>query len=185
MGYTTTAIQQQNNKSASSMVFAKRKPAFKVRIDGLRSRGVPAPPAGNKTRKAVRFAENRNTVLFRHVIESELKQSWYQPNDYGGFKKESKSTVEALRQAQGQLCQLDPQRYCIRGLEAHVNNQILQLRQTRIRSTVQVVLDQQRSQRMHGMKDENMIGAVSMMFSRQSRQHALSMGALDQSLRGC
>jgi hypothetical protein len=193
MGFSTGSsnTNQLHNKSASSLVFAKRKPAFKIRIDSFRTRGLPtALPANNnsissKSRKAVRIAENRNTVLFRHVLESELEQTWYQPKDYQDFKQDNRTTLNALHQVQGQLCQLDPQQHCIRGLEAHVNDQILRLRQTRIRSNVQVVLDQQRSQQLHGMKDETMISAVSMMFSKQSRQHALSMGALDQSLRGC
>ena len=178
MGFITNA---QNNKSANGIVFAKRKPAFKVRIDSLRNRPLPNKPP----RKSVRFADNRNTVLFRHVMDSELKQTWYESKDYSDFKKDSRGTINALQQAHGQLCHLDPQQHCIRGLEAHVNDSILMLRQTRIRTNVQVVLDQQRSQKFHGIKDTNMLGAVSMMFSKQSRQVALSMGALDSTMRGC
>jgi hypothetical protein len=182
---------QSNNKgSGSSLVFAKRKPAFKIRIDGLCNRGLPIPGsvasnAMSCTKKSVRIAENHNTVLFRHVLDSELKQAWYQSKDYNDFQRDSRGTLDAFHMAQGQLCRLDPQYYCLRGLEAHVSAGVLEQRQSRIRTNVQVVLDQQQFQRFHGIKDPDMVANVSRMFSKNSRQHALSMGALDNSLRGC
>ena len=185
-----------SKSTAESIVFAKRKPTFKIRIDSLKQR-ASSPATTNrptsqqqkqkqKRIKRVRIAEHRNTVLFRHVPESELKQScWYQSKDYADFKQQSRQTLDALQQADGNLSLLNANEHCIRGLEAHVSRDVLQLRQMRIRSTVQVVLDQQQVQRLHGIKDPLLLGAVSMMFSKQSRQTALSMGALDNALRGC
>ena len=173
--------------SGSSLVFAKRKPTFKIRIDSLRIRGLPIPASTSKpiTKKSVRIAENRNTVLYRHVHESELNQTWYQSKDYLEFQKDSTGTLAAFHMAQGQLFQLDPQGHCIRGLEARISAGVLELRKTRIRTNVQVVLDQQRVQKFHGINDPDMIATVSRLFSKQSRQNALSMGALDNALRGC
>lgn len=178
-----------SNKRAQSSVFAKRKPAFKVRIDSMRqwasSPTTTTTRPNKKTKKTVQFAENRNTVLFRHVMDSELQQAWYQSKDYCDFQKESRATLDALRRARGHLTVLDAKEHCIRGLEAHVSDDVLQLRKTRIRSAVQVVLDQQNMQRIHGVKDTVMLASVSTMFSHQSRRQALSMGALDDALRRC
>ncbi|CAB9530067.1 expressed unknown protein (Partial), partial [Seminavis robusta] len=118
--------QNLNGKaSGASSVFCKRKPAFKIRVDGLKKRGIPSNSSSTsaKPKKSVRIAENRNTVLFRHVLESELKQTWYETKDYCDFKRDSKGTLNALHMAQGQLCLLNPQQHCIRGLEAHVSAQ--------------------------------------------------------------
>lgn len=169
-----------SNKTPESIIFAKRKSAFKIRIDSLRGRGVvPVRKSKAASKKRVRFGDRQ--VLFRHVPEEELQQSWYQSNEYDAFKSESKITLAALKQAHGNVTQLDASKHCLRGLEAHVSLSILKLRQMMIRSTVQIVLDQQKVQRSHGVSDPNMIGAVSMMFSKQARQRALSFGALDTS----
>jgi hypothetical protein len=178
MGCNTAGL----NKAAEALVFAKRKPTFKIRIDSLRAKGAQTDTSTSPKKKSVRIAENRNTVLFRHVLDSELKQTWYESKDYDKFQKDSKGTLNALKQAQGNLAHLDADKHCIRGLEAHVSSSILQLRKMRIYSTVKVVLDQQRVQRHQGISDPNMLSAVSMMFSSRSRQHALSMGSLDNSL---
>ena len=175
------------NKTPTSLaVFAKRKPAFKIRIDSLRAKGAfPLTPTLKKTakkQKSVRFG-GENSVLFRHATDGELRQSWYQSKDYEDFQKDTKNTINALKEAHGNIIFLDANEHCIRGLEAHISSDILRLRQMRIRSTVQMVLDQQKARRLHNVSDPNMISAVSMIFSRQSRNMALSMGALDNSSR--
>jgi len=169
------------NKRNESLVFTKRKPAFKVRIDSLRARSSAL--AIPKPQKAVRIAEHRNTVLFRHVLESELEKSWYRSKDYSDFESANRTTLDAFNRAQGQLTMLDNEEYCIRGLEAHVSDAIRKLRQSRIISNKQVVLDQQKVQRFHGVQDPLMLASVSQIFSKQSRQQALSMGALDEVMR--
>ena len=133
----------------------------------------------NRKSKRVRFAEPEiNSIYFHHSDVDDLRNSWYQENDYLYFESDNRLTILALRHARGDLRKLDPRRYTVSGLEKILTRRQMVGRKLQTARHVQTVVDAQR----HPGQDEEQLKAISEMLSKQAMQRAHLRAALDQTL---
>mmetsp|Transcript_5022 Transcript_5022/g.7259 ORF Transcript_5022/g.7259 Transcript_5022/m.7259 type:complete len:144 (-) Transcript_5022:279-710(-) len=129
-------------------------------------------------------AVKKNHVSFNSQVKitsspRSSKKSWYRHNDYISFYKEGISTIKTFQVEHGNLMRLDPSKHCLRGLEKMISKSHQQHRRKYQSITVQMVLDAHAMQRRDGRSDPEEIKALSMIFSKISRDRALDMAAID------
>ena len=185
--------QQHGNMSLRKLAIAK----YKYRIN--------QPPTGegwiaNNEQKRMQFAPPRRrvkrvqfaptaSVRYRSAIsKDELQSMWYQPRDYMKFDRERRETISAMKHVQGELACLDPEKYCLRGLEQHLSKRQSQERRMNTFRCTRVVLEQQFFLRYAGVSDMfsgqacKRIQAVSEMFSGQACKRAHLRAVIDHAL---
>jgi hypothetical protein len=172
-------------KSKLQVNFSLDKMMCRVTMESTPSSKTPVRKAQrslNKTsrdKKSVRFSELDNKVVFRHLLREELKQAWYQSNEYKEFQNDRLTTIRTLRSAKGDLGALDPSKQCVRGLEMNATPEIFQYRSVGIKATVMSVLQRQQVQRQMGLKDDGTLGMVSMVSSKPAAQLAAALALID------
>lgn len=195
---TTIAPDSHDNDYRSVRVIPSNKrrrvtlDSMDVRMDKLRSTTLSQQcqtlqePPRKRIKKSVRFADAVE-VAFRHATKDELKQSWYSDEDYRQFVEDIRLTIRVYRGmgfgCHNSLLLMDPTRYSVRGIEEHVMQGSFQLKKFKLLSNIRMILDQQALQRSMGISDPNSLKMISMMRSRESRQRALELAALDSTDR--
>jgi hypothetical protein len=134
-----------------------------------------------RKKNCVRFA-NGNDVAFRHVTHEELMTTWYQPREYESFKKDCQRTAIEFRGAQGDITRLNPDKFCLRGLETQITRASIATRRMTIASSIHMVLHEQLSQRATGQSNPERIRQVFEVMSKSARMRAFTMAAFDAKL---
>jgi len=131
-----------------------------------KSRPIKVKRPSKQRRPRVRFAST-TPIAHSAPIKSreELRETWYRSQDYSSFSRELKETINAVNQAHGDLRSLDPNKYCLRGIERQLSRQQVYWRKMLTRRLKQVVLEQQYYQRYCGYYDPTSLQAVSQYFS--------------------
>jgi hypothetical protein len=129
-------------------------------------------------KRSVRFLEQA-TVVYHHVSKQELELTWNQPADVSNIKTGIRHSLQALQEADGNLCVLDSQTHCFRGLESGISSAIHKLRKLWVKSVTQSVLAEQQQQKARGIVDMQRIGELARLSSQESARCAAAMGALD------
>lgn len=119
------------------------------------------------------------SVVQASPLERRRKASWYQPEDFVSFNRESVETVRALHFVQGDLSCLDPSIYCLRGLEPKIFSAVGRQRRSQKLAILRAVLCVQQEQRETGVKDPETIKSLCTMLSKLSRDRAVEMAELD------
>lgn len=128
--------------------------------------------------KRVRFAEPETTsTVSTDWNLQDMRNSWYQIDDYDYFENDTRRTVVALRHVRGDLRKLDPRQYTVTGLEKNLCRKQTYRRKLQTVRHVQTVIDAQLS-----TGDEEQLKAISEVFSKQTIQRAHLRAALDQTL---
>jgi hypothetical protein len=130
------------------------------------------------SKKTVQFCEDKNTVVYRHLSNEDLKQAWMNQDDYKVIRQENRNTIVALNKVMGKLHILDSE-YCIRGLETFISILIFGTDRKKNLKIVRVILNEQNIQRASGIFDPTTLTAVSMILSRESRIKALHSASFD------
>lgn len=154
----------------------------------LRKHAAKVPPVGKKPlrkrqlkRKAVRFSgTNQSNIVQRNYNDADDKRRiWYQASDYAEVDQDNLKNIHALAAVQGDLVRLDPEEYCLRGLEMKTSQHINQLRRLRSRLSIRAVLDQQRIHRTMRIVDPGSLRDISQRFTEQARIRAIELGTFD------
>jgi len=131
-------------------------------------------------KKRVRFVEPETTsTISIHWNLQDMRNSWYQVEDYEYFENDTRLTVLALRHVRGDLRKLDPGQYTVAGLEKNLSRKQMYHRKLQTVRHVQTIIDAQLT------GDEEQLKAISEMFSKQTIQRAHLRATLDQSLLQC
>jgi hypothetical protein len=133
------------------------------------------------SKKTVRFCDDKNTVVYRHLSNEDLKRAWMNQDDYKSIRLENRKTIVALKKVMGKLHILDSE-YCIRGLETFISILIFGTDRKKNVKIVRLILNEQNIQRASGIFDPETVAAVSMILSRESRIKALKSASFDASL---
>jgi hypothetical protein len=198
MPLSTTSVALENNDEYR---FAKVEPSNKrrrVTLDAMDTNmkmtmtmptkpQLQQEPSRKRVKKTVRFADAVE-VAFRHVSKEELQQCWYSDEEFRAFVEDIRDTIRVYRGMglgynNSLLCMMDPNWYCVRGVEEHVMQGSFQIKKLKLLSNIRMILDQQAMQRNMGIYDPNALRMISMMCSRQSRLRALDRAALDSTDR--
>ena len=132
------------------------------------------------SKKTVQFCEDKNTVVYRHLSNEDLKQAWMNQDDYKAIRQENRNTIVALKKVMGKLHILDSE-YCIRGLETFISVFLFGTDREKNLKIARVILNEQNIQRASGIFDPTTLTAVSMILSRESRIKALQSASFDAS----
>jgi hypothetical protein len=136
-------------------------------------------------RRGVRFEPYVSVVDHTASADEGITPSliWYQREDFTCFRQERLQTMKALQMAQGETSSLDPDKYCLRGLEETVVSMSPYARERRRQQTsiVRMVLEAQTEQRQKGVYDPENIKMLSMVLSKVARDRAVEIGRLDAS----
>lgn len=136
-----------------------------------------------KKTKSVRFSDAPNQVTYRHVLQEELKESWYQPMEYKKIHFDKMKTIVAAHQAKATMSCLDAKEHCIRGIESQISPTALHMRKISITSAIRMVLEQQHMQKQFmGYSDPDDLALVSQAMSKSARTMARSMGTIDSQI---
>jgi len=151
-----------------------------------------------KTKKIVRFSKRIHTRAFkkeRTLTDDIKRQMWFSRRDFAEMDQESIKTLEAYDRVRGDLVRLNPDEYCLRGLELKVHPHINRLRRLRAHITVKAVLDTQAYQRRQtrpmitaggalplppSQEDkEEQLSRVSQLYTQKARYRARELGLID------
>jgi hypothetical protein len=144
------------------------------------SRAQETPKKRRTIKNRVRFSETTMLILGQRE-RKEIRHTWYRKIDLDLFRSEVRKTVVDFSRASGQITLLQPEEYCLRGLEHYASAYIMSLHKDKKRSHSQLILNQQELQR-HS-HDPNSLKIISMISSRSAREFSLRLGALYASLR--
>jgi hypothetical protein len=133
-----------------------------------------------KRKKSVRFAP-LVSVTTRSVNEEDLRNSWYNEQDYRQFEREVRETVHILTKVGPD--ELDKSKYSTLGLEAYATGRkgMMQRRYNTMKHNA-VVLELYDVQRSNGVFDDIMVRKISERFSKETIRHAYIRAMLDSSL---
>jgi hypothetical protein len=151
----------------------------------LFSLGADDQYAPNKKRrlskKTVRFCEDKNIVVYRHLSNEDLKRAWMNQDDYKAIRLENRNTIVALKKVMGKLHILDSE-YCIRGLETFISILIFGTDRKKNLKIVRLIVNEHNRQRAAGIFDPATLTTLSMILSRESRIKALASASFDTSM---
>ena len=131
-----------------------------------------------KTKKSVSFAPTA-TVTERPISAIDLQNMWYDNNEYKYFEFDRRRTILAISQAQGDVNLLNPEEFCVRGLEHQLTSKQCITRKLKTMQYTRFVLDQQDELRYFGVQDPESLKLSSEMLSRRSQQRAHLQAMLD------
>lgn len=129
--------------------------------------------------KKVAFADEKSCVVHLcHYSSTDLHQSWYQPADFADFERSTQNTVEEFSKAGNNLTQIDPSRFCLRGLESQLSVDHVIKKKATQKALLEAVFEMQRS--FHDRKDSNIevIRVVSSVYSKRSSDDARLRGQM-------
>ena len=159
---TTTSADQEHQ------------PPFKKR------RLVISLPSTNKSpadKKQVTFSQEPPKVYTRHMNDADLQNAWYSPVEFAKLRQEAREEITNIiegREDNDDSC-------CLRGLEHHTSIPTMLYYKQRRQNFILNILQQQEVQRQLGIEKENdmSLRLISFMHSKESREEALRLGALD------
>jgi hypothetical protein len=170
--HTCLLQQMQSNPKkqdlSSPMVFSlsKRSCRDTVAEQALRKK--------RKLQKSVRIMECENELYYRPYDNDDLKGAWMQQSDFDDVKEGNRQTLKAVIKSCNELSELDPDEYCLRGLERHIETIFFKSTRGKGKSIVQRVLSDQVLKR-----DEESISEVYAVLSRSSTLRALDRACVD------
>jgi hypothetical protein len=131
-------------------------------------------------KKCIRFAETTTEISFEHSFaEDELLRTWYSDKEYQNFRLEMLATLIVFARAGSDITSLNPEKYCLRGLESHITprHTLLLTRQLQAHSRIVVCKDKDKV----ASKDPYSLKLLSTFSSKVACNLALRRGALDAS----
>jgi hypothetical protein len=131
-----------------------------------------------KTKKSVQFGETNQGPSW-HVTKTDNQRAWYYGAEYNSFKDECREALRNVDAVKGDLTKIDGNKYCLRGLEDQVIPRVYHLRRKRKRSLIQMVLRQQNLHRQMGISNPQKLHTICELYSKQSKDWALELAALD------
>lgn len=138
-----------------------------------------APVKKRKLRKTVGFAAE-DKVQHQHCTEEDIQNAWYSNLDYKSFTDECRDTLKKVDAVNGDVDLLDSSEICMRGLETQVIPQVFHLNRRRKKLLIGMVVRQHELHKMTGNRDDGQLRAISLMFSKHSREWGIELGAVDQ-----
>jgi hypothetical protein len=163
----------------------RRKSAFALSPVILRKRTLPLSDVQkepvfkrSKLRKSVRFSDENDDTECHYYTKEDVHNAWYCQLDYSSFTNECRLALRQVDAVNGKVDRLDSQ-LCMRGLEDQIVPQIFHFKRKRKKSLIQMVMCQHEMHKTTGNVDASRIRAISVMFSRASKEFALDLGALD------
>jgi hypothetical protein len=134
-----------------------------------------------KLRKTVKIMDKKPKVSYRDYTEEDLRNAWYSGSDYGEFMNECRVALKKVDSVDGDMEKLDPyEEVCMRGLEDQTIPEVFHLKRRRKKTLIHLVVNQQEMHKMTGNVDAGRLRAISMMFSKQAKEWAVDLGALDE-----
>lgn len=135
-------------------------------------------------KKSVRFAEENNTVLYRHLSIDDLRQAWLSPEEYHAIRLDNLITLAAIKQVDGAIALLNPDSVCIRGLEGVIVRFLFKTAHRSQRMYTRCILQQQHVQRQlsGGKIDPEALKTLSLLLSKRDGDRAQEMAILDKSI---
>eukprot|EP00540_Astrosyne_radiata_P008289 CAMPEP_0116855164 /NCGR_PEP_ID=MMETSP0418-20121206/19086_1 /TAXON_ID=1158023 /ORGANISM="Astrosyne radiata, Strain 13vi08-1A" /LENGTH=236 /DNA_ID=CAMNT_0004488187 /DNA_START=24 /DNA_END=734 /DNA_ORIENTATION=+ len=132
--------------------------------------------------KRVRFSKDSPSIRRRSILitPQEREKYWHSKKDFAENLKDTKQTLRALRRVNGNVGELDANRFCTRGLEKYWSMPLkLQTRASQI-TVIRVVLEEQRLQCALGIKDPIGLCEKATPWSDWARQRAQEQALHDQ-----
>jgi len=139
-------------------------------------------------KKSVRFVSENE--LFKispnmcyHLEEKDIKTMWYQQNDYDSMWSDIMEIVRVSNQDDINFDELDPERYCIRGIERLILEErcMKQEEKPSVKQylNILIILTEQKFQKQNGLFNPDSIRCISEEISLQSLKEATELAALD------
>lgn len=128
-----------------------------------------------QSRPRVSFAPKIRVHRQRLVVAAEYMdntRTWYKAKDYANFSRETKQTLDAVDRVRCDLSALNPDMYCIQGLESQLTRQQSVERKLHLTRSKRAILEHQQYQRYSGVSDPDSLRNVSQVFSEQSIKRA-------------
>ena len=161
-------ISSAECNAGKSIEVRRGKPSFRKTARAITSETMDKRIPDKKP-SAVRFASTKTVCYYRGQSKEERKKLWYQQKDYMSFDKDRRHTISAVHHVYGDLTWLDPEKYCILGLEQQLTREQMMDRKKRIVRYQRAVLEQQYYQRyVMGVEDPHTLKDLSAMLSHQS-----------------
>eukprot|EP00543_Licmophora_paradoxa_P007469 CAMPEP_0202450684 /NCGR_PEP_ID=MMETSP1360-20130828/9265_1 /ASSEMBLY_ACC=CAM_ASM_000848 /TAXON_ID=515479 /ORGANISM="Licmophora paradoxa, Strain CCMP2313" /LENGTH=178 /DNA_ID=CAMNT_0049069047 /DNA_START=20 /DNA_END=556 /DNA_ORIENTATION=+ len=131
-------------------------------------------------KKRVRFTNEMIQVSMQSPpTEEDRRNSWYQNYDFQSFKKDIYRNLIALRKVHGNIATLNPEKYCLRGLETKLCRRYSNETKAKQAAVVRMVLELQNEQKASGKSNPEELKMFSMMCSKLSRDQAAELGVMD------
>jgi hypothetical protein len=145
---------------------------------------VGRPPCTKvKPKKAVQFSKRTTIKVRPRIGKDEVGNMWYRPEEYADFTLSRHQTIRAVVEhvkEGANLCLLDPEKHCLRGLEKNLSKKRILARRLRTAQHTRAVLMEQQSQRALGVFDPISLQSVCGYFSRHAHKQAYKRALLDQ-----
>lgn len=124
-------------------------------------------------KKQVSFSPSPPTIRLCMRIKEPV---WYQEKDFAAFELENRKTISLL--TKHELCELDPEAYCIEGLEFRISTSIRRNHRIREKLIRKTILMQQHLQKRRGNDDPERLKEISQLFSKSASYRAQIKAAM-------
>ena len=128
-------------------------------------------------RKRVQFGASTQTEYFVRS-KQDIKESWYQKQDYKNFAQDRRNTVIELNRINYDLSSLDAEKYCVRGMEENMTPHQVFHRGSNARQCRKAVLHHQHYQRIMGISDPEQLRQASRLFSVRAMKRKVLLAVL-------
>ena len=133
----------------------------------------------------------RVSLLFQHLFQynesdwllianHSLNLAILQSKDYRHFDKDKKDTINKLKVNGGDVTTLDPERYCLRGIEEYQSVQIYREKRNNRLAYTRAILEEQERQRLFQVVDSSGYFQVGRNYNEWATQLALQAGERDE-----
>lgn len=132
-------------------------------------------------KRSVRFSTAEQQVLFE-VSPEEKQQAWYKRSDYQDFKEDMRTT--ALSVHLGITYLIEPDDFCLRGLESSLSPREGLIRKLRRKLLIETIIEEQGSQKVNnGRVCSVMICELSKALSAEALEDAMKRASQDATSR--
>jgi len=135
------------------------------------------------SKRRVQFStddEVRVESSYVYLAQEEIKAIWYRSKDYRHFDKDKKDTINKLKVNGGDVTTLDPERYCLRGIEEYQSVQIYREKRNNRLAYTRAILEEQERQRLFQVVDSSGYFQVGRNYNEWATQLALQAGERDE-----
>lgn len=131
-------------------------------------------------KKTVSFEVGQNKQFVYHMTKEDQKASWYKRSEYLAMQEDNKATAISVKL--GITRWIQPEQFCVRGLEASVIPHLGRTKLIRRQLLIASILQEQRAQKMYGVMNLDVMGELSQLLSCDASQEAVQLAFIDAQL---
>lgn len=179
----TAKVEEQEDISLvgqlSRGIASNTRSSCRGREEGLSAVDKPPSKKQRVAKKTVRIVEQENELYYFPYDKEDTNNAWMQESDFSAIKQGNRQTILTILRLGGEMSKINVHDFCVRGLEDHIEMLVVRTKRDRRKKIINRVLSDQKTQRLVGVRDAEMLSKVYGHLCQYSTRRALELAYVD------